>query len=245
MDIKNALTKEYEVKSYEVNCNNQLKPSNLLHLLEDVAYQSAEELGFGYSEVYLNGLAWFVVKYRLELLHLPCAWENIKIKTWPILSRGVTCRRDFEVYKDDKIITRASSLWAVVDMNTKRLLNPFKTLNFPELDETHALETDYSKIETLDNYDLEKEITIRFDDIDLNGHVNNSNYISWAQDIFDDDFLKSHSPKGIEIDYKKEATKEDKIICSCAKYFEEENKSLHVLKKQDGTEVAQIKIYWE
>ncbi len=245
MNIKNELIKEYEVKSYEVNCNNELKPAYLFHFLEDIAYESAENLGFGYSDVYTRGLAWFVVKYRLKLDKMPKAWEKIKIKTWPIANKGITCRRDFEIYKNDEKIGCAASLWTVVDINSKRLLNPFKTLNFPELDDKKALDTDFEKVETIEGADFKKEITIRFDDTDLNGHVNNSNYISWAQDTMGYDFLKTHTAYEINIDFKKESTADTEKVISLALYNKDGCYSVHSLMTVNGEELAHIKIKWK
>ena len=43
----------------------------------------------------------------------------------------------------------------------------------------------YTKIRPIDMIDCEKIIEVKFDDLDVNKHVNNSNYIVWALEPLD------------------------------------------------------------
>ena len=115
--------KNYEIKSYEANANGEIKPSFLLHRLEDIAHINADLLGFGYSNTYAKGLGWFVLKYHLKFDRMPRSWENIKIKSWPTPQKGIQCRRDFEVCDENgNKIGAAASLWVLIDLNTKKSL---------------------------------------------------------------------------------------------------------------------------
>ena len=243
MEILNSIEKNYDIKSSEVDFNNNLKPNALLSLMEDIAYISAENLGFGYSNVYDRGLAWFVVRYRVRLEEKIKAWDVIKIKTWPVKSAGITCRRDFEIFKENIKIGTATSAWATVDINRRRPVNPFKALDFPELSEHHALEISFDNIIEPENFDIEKEFNISYDALDLNGHVNNSNYISWAISTMPYDFIESHALVGFDIDYKKEATRENSKIVVKTKV--ENNETLHLVYADNDIECAVIKAYWE
>jgi len=239
------VTEKYDIKSFEVNANNELKPFVLLQHLEDAAYVHAEKYGFGYSATYPNGYGWFVIKYHIKLNKLPRAWEKISITTWPCLSKGIQCRRDFEIYDENNAkIGKVASSWALIDLGAKRIVNPFKTLNFPELKEEYALSTDFAKFEPVQNACYEKLIDVRFDDLDLNKHVNNANYIAWATEAMPYEFLSENSISEIEIYYKKEAKYGMKIL-SQTEIQPDSNITLHTLKDSStGEELALIRIHW-
>ncbi len=239
------IIEEYEIKSFEVNSKSEIKPFVLMQHLEDAAYIHAEKYGFGYSDTYPNGYGWFVTKYHIKFDRLPKAWESIKISTWPCLSKGVQCRRDFEVFNDsDERIGSIASSWALIDLEAKRIVNPFKTLNFPELYEEYTMETNFPKIEAVTDVDYEKKFEIRFDDIDLNNHVNNANYVAWATETMPYEFLNQNSIREMEIYYKKEATYGVTILSQVQMF--EDKISVHSLKDDDtAEELALIKIYWD
>lgn len=238
--------KQYEVKSSDTNANNEMKPYALLHALEDAAYTNAESLGWGYSKTSTLNYGWFLIKYHLRFESFPKSLDVISIKTWAVRSKGVYCRREFEVYDaNNNKIGVASTLWVLVDLETKKILNPYKELDFPELKTEHAIETTFPKIESLSSIDISKEIEITYDDIDLNRHVNNSNYLKFAINTLSYDFLLSNTIKEIEIYYKKEAKYGD-VILSEAQFKEDIKETLHSIKnKETGEELASIKVLWK
>lgn len=239
------LEKTYDIKSYEANVKGKVRPNVIFHHLEDVAYESAENLGFGYSQLYPKGFAWFVLKYHLKFDTLPKAWETISLTTWPSENKGILCRREFEIRNNnqEKIAT-ATSLWALINFESKRIVNAKKTVEFPMLPEEYALNSEFNKIETFDSYEIEKNISINFDNIDLNGHVNNSIYISWASNSLPYEFLIENSISEIQIEFKNEAKFGEEIV-SLAHIDNESNITYHKLtSKETGLEVAFLKINW-
>ena len=51
-----------------------------------------------------------------------------------------------------------------------------------------------------------KDYRIRYFDIDMNGHVNNSKYLEWMYDALEYDFLLAHRPSHIQLKYVKEVS---------------------------------------
>ena len=69
--IKNLLQAKYDIKSFEADAKGNVKPSVVMHMFEDAAYQSAEEIGVGYSTVFPSSLAWVVAKYHIKFSKMP------------------------------------------------------------------------------------------------------------------------------------------------------------------------------
>jgi len=79
MDYK----QNFVVKYSDMNHDLGLKPYALLNFLQDIASENAEELGFGYTFMSQNNLAWFLIKYRMEFENYPIGVYDLTIKTEP------------------------------------------------------------------------------------------------------------------------------------------------------------------
>ena len=84
---------------------------------------------------------------------------------------------------------------------------------------------------------------IYFDDIDVNQHVNNCNYIIWAFEPLDFTFRSQKRLKTLDIVYKKEIQYGNKILSLIEI---QGNTTIHNLKNaQTGEDLCQIKAEWK
>ena len=107
-----------------------------------------------------------------------------------------------------------------------------------------ALKTDFAKIPEVERIDEETKFRVRFDDIDMNKHVNNAVYALWACEAVDPNFRLEHNPKHIEISFKKEGLMGEKIKVSTQS---EGRHTFHSICTYDGNnrELARAYIEWE
>ena len=68
---------------------------------------------------------------------------------------------------------------------------------------------------------ISKDYHVRFYDLDMNGHVNNSKYLDWVFEVMGADFLTNHIPKKINLKYVKEVRPGGMITSSCLLYTSE------------------------
>ena len=88
----------------------------------------------------------------------------------------------------------------------------------------------------------EKTFEVRFEDIDVNKHANNCNYIIWALETltFEERLRKI---KTLDANYKKEITYGEKVI---SQVEIRENQTNHVLKNAKTDDIlCNILIEWE
>ena len=62
----------------------------------------------------------------------------------------------------------------------------------------------FEKIHPLERIDYAEEFKVRYDDIDVNQHVNNMNYIVWAFEALPKEFKDKYKIKTLDMLYKKE-----------------------------------------
>ena len=106
---------------------------------------------------------------------------------------------------------------------------------------------DYEKIPSVEALNLpvmKKEFRIRFDDLDVNQHVNNANYIAWALETLDYNFKCENAIKSMDVYYKKDIAFDGKIVAeACLDY--ENLSSVHSIKNaQTQEELCSLKIEW-
>lgn len=225
-----------KIRYSEMDYGLVLKPSCLLQFLQDLASDNAEALGFGYSFVTANNLGWYLLKYRIEFENYPVNVGNLTIKTRPRGYNKLFAFRDFEIYNGDTLLGRAASTWSLVDINSKSII-PMEPIfkgnsNMPPFQKCEG-DLSYEKIKPLSRVDIQKTYEIRFDDIDVNRHANNANYIIWAFEPLEFDFRSNKILKTLDIVFKKEVKYGTSVI-SCVEI--NENKTTHVLKSLDTEE---------
>lgn len=242
----NAWAQTYPVKYYELDINKVLKPSALMNFLQDMATKNAEMLGFGPTFVFENGYAWFLIKYHMEFDDYPCDLDEIVIKTEP---RGITkiiANRDFEIRTaENKRLGRIASQWMLVDIGSRSVLPLAKVAPQLMLFEKREDDLQFTKIPAPENYNFEKNFDIRFDDIDINRHVNNSNYIVWAFEALPYEFRGKYKLKTLDVVYKKEIAYGHSVISQAV--LDVENKtSIHVVKNaSNGEDLCLVNACWQ
>lgn len=247
-DSKLFYKKTYPIKYYEMDFNQVLKPSALMNLLQDMATIHAEMMGFGSSFVFPRNYAWFLIKYHMEFDEYPCALDDIVIKTEPRGVLKILANRDFEIWTtDNRRLGRVASSWMMIDLSTKSFVSLSKTFPdeyFAKPLEKRESDLQFEKIKPLEQIDYEKTFSIGFDDIDVNRHVNNANYLVWAFEALPYEFRIKNRLKTLDIVFKKEIAYGHEII-SAAELNLENKTSMHVLKNAvNGEELCMVRATW-
>ncbi len=238
--------KEYNIRSYECDRNNNLRILTLMNILQDMADDDAARLGFGLKFCIEHGMTWVGTNYALEIDRLPKIHENIAIETWPSAKNKLSAYRDYEVFGEDgSSIIRASSQWVLINLEKWRPISVMD--NMPQhlpLNE-RALDTDFPKISEITDGDSQFKFRVRFDDIDLNKHINNAVYILWAAEAVEPEFRLAHNPARIDINFRKEGYMGEKIMVTTKM---DSNKSYHSIRTYDSDnerELARAVIEWK
>lgn len=235
--IINGYVENINVKYSEMDYNKALKPFSLLNYLQDIASKNAEDLGFGYSFITPKNIAWFLLKYHMEFNNYPVDVKNLTLKTQPRGYNKLFAYRDFEFFEGGRLLGRTASVWSLVDISTRALIPINIGLeNNPKMPVYEKQEGDlnFEKIRPLSKIDLEKEFEVRYNDIDVNKHANNGNYIIWAFEPLSFDFKSSHKIKTLDMVFKKEIKFGEKLISQVE--VKDDFTTVHVLKNAESKE---------
>ena len=235
----------FKLRYSEIDCTHTLKPQVLLNFMQDLASDNAEKFGFGYSFNLKKQVAWFLLKYHIEFNNYPEKIYNITLSTHAKGYNKLFALRDFKIEHENIVIGRATSSWGLIDIKTKSMV-PIASLlsDNPNIKPYEKKDNDlqYQKIKPIDRVDREKIFEARFDDLDVNQHVNNSNYIKWALEVLNFDFRKIHKLKTLDMVFKKELKYGQSVISQAQT---EENITYHILKNKDtNEELCSVMAQW-
>ncbi|MDY6407269.1 MAG: thioesterase [Pseudomonadota bacterium] len=236
--------KSYLISSFEVDVKAKLRIRSLFNLFQDIADEHAEKIGVGYSFCKANGIGWVGGAYRLKINRFPIWGEEISIETWPSASTAACAIRDFKV-TDQKghIIISATSQWVLIDTVRLRPIPLAKHLPQYDILAERALDSDFTKIPAPMGNSETISFPVHADDIDLNNHVNNALYPTWALDGFSDEYLNKHRMTALSVDFKRPATYGSAILLNT---YINQNQSFSLLTAPDGLiEYARVLIDWQ
>lgn len=195
----------FEITDAYVDRYGRLKPSTILYFAQEVAGHHFELLSMDYDALARRRLFWAVTRHKVQITRLPMRGETIRIETWPMPTTKVAYPRSMVAYdaQGDELF-RSISLWVLMDLDTRNMILPGKsgiivagTLRGTELAIPNGL---LSKVMT--NH---RPRPVCFTDLDRNGHMNNTKYLDWIDDLLPSAFHEGHPVKEFTVCYLREA----------------------------------------
>ena len=168
----------YKVKFHDTNSNEVLSPSHILKFMQETGMLHMIGCRPSYEDLLKENKALILSSIRVNVYSPIYAYDEIMVKTWACGSRGYTTTRSFEIYKGDEVVAEANTIWALVSVTDKKLLR-ISDVDFSNFEEEEPLTLDSPARVRIPNelkLSLVGEYSVRYSDIDLNGHMNNTNY---------------------------------------------------------------------
>ena len=193
---------EYDIKYQEVDGRKKLRLFNLENYLLEVAGTVADELNFGIAALHPIGLTWILTRLSVEMYELPTHCERVRFETWIESNAHMLSTRDFRIYSGDRLIGQCKSVWAVLDLNKREIVNVFDTPMFEGCVDGEVLEMPRVRMTTIPEPTGSVPHKVVYSDIDYNGHCNSCRYLQAMTDAY----LPDYEGKKVRLDinYSKE-----------------------------------------
>ena len=196
---------EFTIEDVHVDRYGRLKPSMLLYFAQEVAGHHFTRLAMDYESLAQRGMFWAVTRHKVQINRLPMRGETIRIETWPMPTTRVAYPRSMAAYDSNgNEVFRCISLWVLMDLNNRNMILPGKsgievagTLRGNELASPLGLP---AKI-----LSSSRSRTVSFTDLDRNGHMNNTKYLDWIDDLLPSAFHAQHNIREFTVCYLNEA----------------------------------------
>jgi medium-chain acyl-[acyl-carrier-protein] hydrolase len=236
------------VNAYDVDINNRLKLNTLFNFLQDVASSHAESLNLGYKDLIAHDLGWVLSWAKVKVEEYPQFGETIKIRTWPKCRHKLFSIRDFLIYNSSgKILFRVSTAWLLINVKTKRITD---IKNLPQAiyyqPEKSALNDFPEKIISAKEKEIKFSKTIRYTDLDINQHVNNTRYIELALDCYSSEWHKKNLLNGLTASFTSESFYGDELeIRMASEGFNGKSDVIEAVNKKSSKQVFQALADWK
>ena len=222
--------------------NGHIKLPDVILLSLQVSGMQSIELGVSDKTILEDyNLVWIITDYDIEVVRLPRFAEEITIETEALSYNRLFCYRRFTIYDEaGQELIHMMATFVLMDRDSRKVHAVEPEIVAPYQSEFDKKLIRGPKYESLEE-PIGKDYHVRFYDLDMNGHVNNSKYLDWIFEVMGADFLTHYIPKKINLKYVKEVRPGGLITSSVERTGLE---SKHEITS-DGATNAQAIITWQ
>ena len=197
--------KQFSITDLHLDCFLRLKPSVLLYFAQEVATDHAAMLGTDWNTLAARHLFWAVIRHKVQITRLPMSGETITVETWPMPATRVAYPRATIAYDEGgNELFRTMALWVLMDTQTRAMILPGKSgVDVPGIE--RGLEAAMPGSIMPKPLENRVEHTVGYSLLDRNGHMNNTRYLDWVDDLLPAAFHKDHPAKEFTVCYLSEA----------------------------------------
>lgn len=239
------LRETFPVHTYEADAFGTLAVPALAGYLQEIAGLHAGALGVGIETLMDAGLTWVLARERIEMARPMRLGEALEIATWPSGIERLAARREFEVRVGGEIAARATTVWYVLDVATRKPVRPERVLDarFPREPTPHLVALEAGKLPDLGHWELQKRFHVRYEDIDRNQHVTNATYLAWALEAVPRDVWLSSRPAVVEARFIAECAWGSAILSRLVRTGPA-SFAHAIVHEEDGRELARVVTAW-
>lgn len=183
----------------------RVEGSAILRRLQDIATGHYDTLGLTREVATAHGCFWAVNKTDLVVTELPAVGKALTMDTWTGKQGHGLFWRHYMLRDGETVLLRGVSLWVLMDFATRVLSrNRDWVTDKTVVSLPGELETSRQHLQLPEPLPLQRLRTVEAADADINGHLNNANYLRWADELLPEDFAAGHRLRRARIEYKKE-----------------------------------------
>ena len=234
----------FDIDAYTTDFRGKATLPLMSSFVLQAATKHAEERNFGYSTMVEQQKAWVLSRLVIEMFEYPEKDDELNVKTWIAGANKFFTERcvAFETL-DGKLLGFARTIWAAIDMKTRRPTNVFELQGLTDYIAEQEIPIEGAKkIPQIKNEESVGKFTVRYSDIDINGHLNSMKYIEHFVDMFSMEMFNTKEIRRIEMNYSNEAH----FGTSIRLYKKEEATDTFILEmKKEDILISSARLYWE
>ena len=113
--MNSVFSLKFKVKSSDIDDLNHVNNVSYVQWMDTVAF---EHLAYLTKDNPLPEYVWVVMRHEIDYLKQAVLGDEVIAKTWVGKTRGFTSERLMEFYKDDVLILKAKTIWAMLNSKT-------------------------------------------------------------------------------------------------------------------------------
>lgn len=178
-------SEKFTVNSHSCDAHEIVRPTAAITFMQEAANLQLRTYGPSGNELRENGQAFVLSRIGASFYAPLYAYNTYTMETWACESHGYSFYRCHRLLDGNDVLAEAVSVWALIDIATKK---PLRTTAFhPNFDTDDMLAYDIpSRIRILpDRLKLAGEHTVQYSETDINRHMNNTAYADMLCNFLD------------------------------------------------------------
>ena len=247
--LEDKFIKEYQIYYNDVDQRKRLYPDKLLEIFADSNLNHVKQKKLSIEDLLDRGYTYMIQKYQVDFKRPIYLDEKITISAGLSAVTRNNLHRSAAAYDSEgKLLADSRGLVFIVDTKSRRSV-PVPDFVYSSLDiRTPSEEAfPFERIGEVSNADYVKELPVIYRDLDLNNHVTNSKYITWALESLPRSFILDNFLHRIRILYMREVLYGD-LITSRSQVIKKNNgekMTLHEIINSSGTITTRIECTWQ
>jgi len=185
----------YRVRAHDVSENKRIHLPALLRILQEASLQHAIILGASIWDKRMENKSWVLIKKELKIHAYPSLNAMLRVTTYPSAFDKFFAYRDWIVHdEEENIVAVASSQWAVINLDTRKMEKLPPHLFDIRLPESNLDQLNF-KLRFNQQATASAKFTVHRYDLDWNGHLNNSKLIEYMLAAIPQENYKEHYDK--------------------------------------------------
>ncbi len=183
---------------FHCDMNKQLFMGHLGNHLLNASDFHSNDRGFGVRFLNTINKTWVLSRLVIEIEEMPKIYDEFFVETWIESAMRYFTNRNYRIEgADGRSLGYGRSIWAMIDTSTRQ---PVNLLEVKDGELTQWIESEKempiskpSRVRMSAGAELVGEYVARYNDVDLNGHVNSVRSIEHVLDLFPmEKYVSSH-----------------------------------------------------
>ena len=207
----------FRIREFETDKRGNLHAAILCKFLQEAATVHAAELGVSVESLVDSGVAWVLRRLHLNVTRWPKAGDEIIIDTWPEALDRLTTERRFDIRTGGgEIVGSATTIWLVLDLEKRRPVRiPAGIVESLSVHDLGRRPTRFPALTAPERSENEILLPVRWADLDLAGHVNNTSYVDWVLEATPDEVRDHRRLEELDIYYLSECRRGSSVVSAC------------------------------
>ncbi|HPS59083.1 MAG TPA: thioesterase [Spirochaetota bacterium] len=169
---------QFSIMIHDVGPDKKARVKSIFNYMQANVDEHSRKQGTSLGDIEALNLSWVYARFYAEVRQYPVLHQKIICSTWRSKLEQYLAYRDFTICdENNNVLVAATASLALINRDTRKPAE----INVPssKLFETHserAVDHTFGRIPDRENYGITYSTSARYEDIDVNNHMNNASY---------------------------------------------------------------------
>ncbi len=197
-----------------VDFTGRWQPGAIFRAMQEAGNGHCQFLDLSFERLRELGVAWVITRAHLRMDEYPVLGQKVTVRTWPGPTRHMFFPRYYLFESEGRTLGRASTLYVLLDLETRKIALPSRLPNPLPLYDLPAPLPFPGNLSTPAAPTVTREYTPVYSDLDMNEHVNNTRYVDWFMNQFPIERHRSQTLSDLLVHYNFEVTPDEPLTLS-------------------------------